>query len=523
MAENSVMTFDEVLWRPDGSRRPREEAIALVGNRGVWVAELREELLKREGMARPLSVPRRIFLSYRWGTPEDDAWVERLAEELTSRGNVVTFDRWAGQETSVPTVPELVARIADCHQFVSVIDPGYVERLGRDDARTIQDGWVFDEHQVACGLSNGQRVQIVGLLRAGDDLPQGFRLVGSGKPGGNTFDVRDAGALPAVVEALFPPLEPPPPPELATRLTRLLDASQGALVAGRFDEAYEVALEAAQSAPNLVDGYAQMARAAYFGGHAPEGFRAATAALAIDPLSFELLEIAAQCAYYAGEPREAIKLCVRVLPHVHSETVHIVLGNALDDLGQVYAGLAHLEIARALVPQNASLHNATGFAYRHAGQLHKALACFAQGLEVSPTDQMLLVNQAATAIEAGDPVLAEEALDRLAGAYPGHESLGYLSGVYERWRAEGGVPPALVPRIPPRDPIGILRCTECALDLPLASAAELLCAGCGAERFGDSLTCELCGSDGTVMPMIAAQARWLCPYCRNGFLTLERP
>jgi tetratricopeptide (TPR) repeat protein len=522
MAEDSILTFDEILRLPDGSRRPREEAVALVGHRAVWLAELREALLRREGTARPLSVPRRIFLSYRWGKPGDDAWVERLAEELTSRGNAVTFDRWVGQETTVPTVPELVARIADCHHFVSVIDPGYVERLGRDDASTIQDGWVFDEHQVACGLSNGRRIQIVGLLRAGDDLPRGFRLVEGGRPGGNTFDVRDADALPTVVEALFPPLQPPPPPELAARLTRLLDASQAALVAGRFDEGYELALEAAQSAPGLVDGHAQMARAAYLGGHAPEGFRAATAALAIDPVSFELLEIAAQCGYHAGEPREAIKLSVRVLPYVQSEIVHMVLGNALDDLGQVYAGIAHLEIARTLVPQLALLHNDTGFAYRHAGRPHKALACFAQGLEVSPTDQMLLVNQAATAIEAGDALLAEEALERLARVDPEHESLGYLSGVYATWRAEGGAAPVLVPRIPPREPIGFVRCTECALDLPLVSADELLCAGCGAELFG-SLACELCGSDGVVMPLIAAQARWLCPYCRNGFLTLERP
>ena len=520
MADDRFLGMEEILRLPDGSPRPRDEALALVGHRAVWVAELGEALRRRTAAAPPLSVPRRIFLSYRWGSAEDDAWVERLAEDLSARGNEVTLDRWLQKGDRPPTVPELVAGIADCHVFLAVLDPGYVERLGRADDSTIQDGWVFDEYQVATGLTYARRLRMVGLLRSGDDLPRGFAMFGP-QGAGNTFDVRNLEQLPRVLDHLFPPTGPAPAPEAAARHQELLNESYAALAAGRADEAYGLAAQVAGAAPDLMDGHAQMARVAHLSDRAQDGLWDAARALEIDPHSVELLEIGADCAYHSGDRLLAARLAARVVPGTRSPTAHLVLGNSLDELGQPFAGAAHMEIAAALAPGVPSVHNDAGMAYRRAGQPRKALACFERGLAVDPTDQHLLVNQAAAAVEAGDGPMGRRAIELLNRAYPRHPVVPQLSEILRTWESSGGPPPTLMERVPTREPVGVVRCSNCTAEIPFVAPDEGLCATCGAEVFEAFRPCQVCGSESVVLPGLEPEGSWGCPYCRTGTLAFQ--
>ena len=119
--EQRIVPFSQVLKRQDGTRRTHEEAVKIYGDRGTWVAELNEALEARLRGAQPLSVPPRVFISYRWGSQEQNTWVEQLALELRSRGYFVAFDRTDCKPGI--SVPEFVSNLAGCQTFLAVLDP----------------------------------------------------------------------------------------------------------------------------------------------------------------------------------------------------------------------------------------------------------------------------------------------------------------------------------------------------------------------------------------------------------------
>jgi tetratricopeptide (TPR) repeat protein len=525
MEDQWVVPLEETFWKPDGTRRPRQEAIKRFGARAVWLAELREAMAQEASkpMAlRPLSVPKRIFISYRWQTDEQNEWVVRLAEALADRGYAVEFDRLAQREENPPTVPEMVARLVNCHIFLAVIDPGYIQRTGvGTEPQSILDGWVFDEHQIALRLSNQKLIQLVGLVREGDEVPEGFRQFQAGM----LLDVREPDMLPQVLERYFSDPGPALASEVIEEAKRLLRASHMAASRGALAEAHRLAVQVTRIAPEIMDGYAQLARLAFDNGDPDGVLRAARQALTMDPNSREMLEMAAQCAYLKKEADLAIRFGVRLLKlDPRSVTGHYAVGNVLDDKGQVHAGLAHLEIARMESPDTSILHNDTGIVYRHLGEPRKALACFARGLEIAPSDMGLLINFAATALEAGDADLTRQALDNLRRYYPEHRSLSFIRGALEKWLSTGGPPPTLLPRLHEREHAGLIVCSSCVARIPLASQHSLLCAGCGAELIENQDNCDYCGSDGKVFPSPPQlQINILCPYCKSGKLDFVSP
>jgi tetratricopeptide (TPR) repeat protein len=520
-----TINLTDVLRRPDGSRRPHDEAVKVCGLRATWIAELNEALEVRMAGPKILSVPPRVFLSYRWASPEEDAWVEMLVATLRRRGYKVAFDRTdAAADLSVP---EFVSRIADSHFFVAVLDPGYLERIGSGEGRT-KDGWVFDEYNSAALLAQNGRLDMIGLLRKGV-LPHGFRFAEPGKRG-NAVDVRDAAKLNSALEGLFPPIPGLPAPEAIDKVEQLILASHHKAAEGQLKEAYSIAAQAADACPEIIDGHAQMARVAAEAGMIGEGLDAARKALSVNPDSLEMLSQAAGFAYYAGESLFAMECCVKIFqldagdPSLrYVAYAHYYLGNALDDLGQTPAGLAHLEIARRLEPNQATFCNDTSLAYRHIDDLPQALSCALDGLKLSPSDPKLLVNWGAAAIESGDIAQSLRALEQLAKYHPGHPSIEYLARVLNRLSVEGGSPPTLVPRQAPVDASGRVGCTICPAQIPIAAEDSVLCAGCGAEKSVTERTCRFCRSDGVVAPVLleTADIRYLCPYCREGSMTFE--
>lgn len=198
---------EEILRRPEvptPSRQPATERTRQVvrdGRRGTDVQQL--NALVEEGLRRspaPEPMPPAVFVSYRWGTPEEDAWVARLAADLERRGYDVVLDRKVQAERSEPLpVPELVALILRCSWFVPILTEPYRRRveLRTDAASVIEDGWVFDEFQAALRLGELKRLTWKGVWRSGPVVPLPFRPE-------NTCDFRDDAGYEAELDRAFP-------------------------------------------------------------------------------------------------------------------------------------------------------------------------------------------------------------------------------------------------------------------------------------------------------------------------------
>ncbi|MGE0815492.1 MAG: tetratricopeptide repeat protein [Vicinamibacterales bacterium] len=517
--QSNVVALDRILHRPDGSRRDPADAARYVGWRTVWIAQLNEALTRRLGGPPPLSFPPGIFVSYRWGTDDQNDWVARLARGLKARGYPVTFDRdEPANPDSTVDVPELVSRVADARYFLAILDTGYAERIGTPGEDRIRDGWVFDEYNVAAHLSNARQLRIVGLLREDIPLPRGFRLPVPGTPG-NTIDVRDGADLERVLADLFPAIGVAPDEATVREARALLARSYEALCAGDHDQAMAASADLTALLPGTVDGLAQTIRIALRASVPDVGLRAAEEALTLAPRSRELLRAAGTFAVTVGEPARAARhLGVFLETYGGDEPAetaqaHYALGSALDDLDQVHAGLAHLEIARQSSPESPALLNTLGHVYRRAGDVVRALECLSAGLVADPERPDLLLNAAAALIESGRYPEAEAMVDRLAAVAPEASQVEGLrdltaQGAAGMWRE----PPSLV-RVVRVDASRIVTCDACPARVPIGDH-QTCCARCGSVVPIQPGGCASCGSEGRVVlvPGLAAQ----CPYCRRG-------
>jgi tetratricopeptide (TPR) repeat protein len=503
----NVTALSGILHRPDGSPRPPADAARQVGWRAVWVAQLAEALRERLAAPPPLSFPPGVFISYRWGSSEENAWAARLAGTLRDRGYPVVFDR---DESPEQAVPDLVSKIAGCRYFLALLDPGYLERIGRADDSSIKDGWVYDEYDTAVRLSNARQLRIVGLLRSGSELPRGFRLPSPGRQG-NVIDVRDAADLGAVLDDVFPAIAGAPSAEVVEAARVLLAQSYEHICGGRYEDAFVAAQALTDLLPGLVDGPAQKLRVALQAGADTAAWQAAREALQLAPHSTELLRAAGLSAGGAGEPQEAVRYLGLVLEAddgaSDDATLHLAIGSALDDLDQVHAALAHLEIARSAVPDAPSILNTLGYVYRRAGESRRAIDCLEAGLQGDQDDLNLLVNLAAARIECGDYEAAVEVLDRLGPAAP--------AGLREIAATDGSAPPSLV-NVVTSAAQRWASCSDCLAHIPLGTD-DTMCARCGSVVPMASGPCPSCTSDGQVVliPGLAAQ----CPYCRHGVIS----
>ncbi len=520
----AIAVSGNVLWRPDGSPRPPAEAAKYVGWRAVWVAQLNDALQERIAGPPPLSFPPTIFISYRWGMPSENEWAAALARELRTRGYPVVFDR---EEPTDLDVPDLVSKIADCRYFLALLDDGYAERVGRgQESESTKDGWVFDEYNTAAHLEQQKQIRILGLLRSGSTLPRGFSHPRPGRPG-NTLDVRTPQQLKLVLDDVFPPIQPSLDDSTVEKARSYLRDSHELVCAGRFEEAFAAAEALTDLLPGVIDGPAQKIRVALHAGWAEKGLAATEEAIALAPESRELLLAGGMLAGDGGYHKRSIELLAAMLEaHGHERTPEIAqarhaLGSSLDDVGEVYPAIAHLEIARAITPGAPDVLNTLGFVYRRVGDFEAAIACFEEGLAHDASNAALLENLVAALAECGRFDEARKALDKLVERAPGLHSLPGLRAFLQKLKP-GSPPPRLVRCVPAAKDFTWVTCTECPARIPLARGT--LCARCGSSLTDHKpRPCPHCGSAGRVLLGGSVDIPSMCPYCRHGQVSLHGP
>lgn len=234
MAEARRTTARENLYRADGSRRPNAEVLNESGDIGLRLALLDDAMHRRGASIEPDSwYPPQLFLSYKWGTEAENAWVAQLAQRLMKHGWDVVFDRQR-DETADREVEDFVSRLVSCRVFVAVLSPGFVASA----VVAKHASWVFDEMQ--CALLARHRTYSGPCLTADEHLWVAERLVRSGDEASlrEILDrhpfvsggwrrlvvlLRDRGDTRAALEAVLSP-EPPRSsnaPSTSTRRSRL--------------------------------------------------------------------------------------------------------------------------------------------------------------------------------------------------------------------------------------------------------------------------------------------------------------
>jgi small GTP-binding protein len=80
--------------------------------------------------------PPETFISYAWGVPKHERWVEkRLAPDLQKAGIDVVLDRWHNAQIGA-SVARFVDRIEKCDRIVMIGTPSYRRKYENKDART---------------------------------------------------------------------------------------------------------------------------------------------------------------------------------------------------------------------------------------------------------------------------------------------------------------------------------------------------------------------------------------------------
>jgi tetratricopeptide (TPR) repeat protein len=201
----ALQHLDTRAWPDPGPLQPKIERLlfkpqALLGDApnsslGFFLSnEMRRHVAEHLGHPPP-TVPR-LFLSYQ-RDPALAKWMSDLQSELIERGYDVILDEAVSSGNTVPYVVSLVAK---CNVFCPVLTDGYFERIDPGDTQWggldyLDDGWAFDEFQLAMAMASAKRAIVVGLWRSGVLLPP-FKVH-------NVLDVREDSHLSQALDRVF--------------------------------------------------------------------------------------------------------------------------------------------------------------------------------------------------------------------------------------------------------------------------------------------------------------------------------
>jgi Flp pilus assembly protein TadD len=473
------------LYRIDGSRRPDAEVLAESGNIGLRLALLDDAMHFRASSAEAdLLYPPALFLSYKWGSVVEDAWVRDLAERLTRRGWDVVFDRQR-DETVDRTVEAFVSRLVKCRVFVAVLSPAYVASAFAASRPT----WVFDEMQ--CALVARDRMRLIGIVP-----PKELTTAAVAAP----LTTVEVPQIPAIVVQPMPKAEFHELHEVryGDDLERFLDASltyagprlddaDRAWVVERLSRANDEASlrQILERHPFVSGAWRRLVVLLRDRGPLQSALEAVQRALEMVqepaerlPFLHEQIELLKRNGDRVGAAQAATQL---IDQRPRDWVAHFHLGDLLDDANDSWPARSHLLLACRGGDSQAAAHNTLGVVYMGLGLLARASETLEHALRIDPTLAMARSN-----LDKARAVLAAS-----------HEP-----GAIE---VEGPLP----------------GCSGCdAIFVPRADR-PFICAACGASKRASTSPCELCGTDG-VAPILTIGGNYMpvrCPICRTGTVT----
>lgn len=124
----------------------------------------------RAYVAEQKITPPETFISYAWGVPEHERWVEkRLATDLQKAGVVVVLDRWENSRIG-SSILRFVERIEECEQVIVIGTPLYRQKA--KNAASVKGSVVSAEWDLA-GIrmlaTEAQKGTVLPILLAGEE------------------------------------------------------------------------------------------------------------------------------------------------------------------------------------------------------------------------------------------------------------------------------------------------------------------------------------------------------------------
>lgn len=456
-----------------------------VGRLGLRLALLDDAMHRRMASAdNDVQYPPRLFLSYKWGSEAENAWVRQLAQRLTRHGWDVVFDQFR-DEAADRSVEEFVSRLVSCRVFVAVLSPAFIDSA----IEAKHASWAFDEMQ--CALMAGSRMRRVGIV------PPAPLVNGTVKP---VPPVVRIPPRPGQLAVIVQPMKVAQFDEVYTvddidGLERFLDRSltydgprldDGACgwVAERLGAASSEASlrEILNRYPYVSGVWQRLVSLLRVRGDLRSALKATQQALKQVTVSAERLvfeheqiELLKRCGDRVGAARAATRL---IDARPHDWVAHFQLGDLLDDANEPWAARSHLLLACRDVESGAAAHNTLGVVYMGLGLLARADDELELALRIDPA--MTTARQNLEKVRAASATLAQRDVTDVKGPLPG--------------------------------------CSDCEAIFMPREDRPFTCAACGASRRGSLSPCDVCGVEGLLPTKFleASNTAVRCPICRTG-------
>lgn len=275
-----ILRWQDVILDDGGTERTWTESVRLFGQRASQVAHIRRAIELNSLRPSPIEAPPRVFLSYRHGSVERERWTVDLASTLERRGYTVVFD--GASKTRVgEEIADLVARIAECHIFVAVVDNSYLESISATEGEIGTRTWAYVEWRIASTLANRTGLRKLSLVAEGDQADRGS-VIARGNRAGTAFEVSAEHGRTEVLDLFFPAPEPLDS-DSVRRAAELLIDSRNATLGGDHPQALTLAHQAVELLRESADTQYRLGIAALAMGNVVEALKAARKAAQLAP------------------------------------------------------------------------------------------------------------------------------------------------------------------------------------------------------------------------------------------------
>lgn len=458
------------------------------GNIGLRVALLDDAMHRRGASVEPDSwYPPQLFLSYKWGTETENAWVAQLARRLTKHGWDVVFDQLR-DETADREVEDFVSRLVSCRVFVAVLSPGFVASA----IQARRASWVFDEMQ--CALLARSRMRLVGIV------PPAGLAQGAVEPTPAPIRMPPrAGELAVVVEAMTrPEFDEVHEVRDAADLERLLDrsltysgpglaAAERAWVVERLVRVGDEASlrEILDRHPFVSGAWRRLVVLLRDRGDTRAALDAAQQALVHVhesgerlALEHEQIDLLKGCGDRVGAAQAATRLIDR---RPRDWIAHFHLGDLLDDAHEPWAARSHLLLACRGTDSDARPHNTLAVVYMGLGLLARAAEELERALSLDAA--LATAQRNLEKVRAARATPSPLDVKEVKGPLPG--------------------------------------CSACEAIFMPREDRPFTCAACGASRPASTGPCVVCGAEGLCLIGVfeGRGAVLRCPICRTGAIT----